>query len=662
MAEALGIVASGIAVAQVAGTAANAVIRLKRLWGEVKDVPENIADLMEQIDCLDPALWEAEQHFIQNQLPPQLWDDTAAIRSAKYCRKALQKLTDVADDLSSQINSGRRVDRRISCIKVLLKKDKLRDLERRLESALRMLQLAQQGYLITLVKLQPDIIACKVTSQLETIQRPNSLITDDKETEHRNNSAHPKSFGAEAACCSRRELRAWKKPSIFGRVNISSTPDGFIIHTQPPWWLTGMLSAWSLNIAKSYSGWKFHLRNYPIRSAYSMVFDVVQRDDVKELQAMFDAGEASPFDRTEIGSSILHYAVFMASVKVTRLLKDMKLDVDCPNIGGFIATDCAYWCPRERIPNRDRQLEFTQLLSPDCFIFKDIEDCRYYSRCPAVSDVEVFRRLQPIICPAHNETPLITRLRRAALNMINVPPLKLEIVRRILSPDSNEDLKEACNSDANPRPIHVIALATSQFDISLKKFDNWRGTEIEGWINYARNVIQRSDLHDLSCTLYHPTTSGNMPGDPSSRLTPLLCILLWPLGGHFRFPYRKSQVEHSGQTRLQNWLSLLKVIGIDLIKYGREELRILRASDPKSRTIMMYHYTHTYHITEMGLVLYADLWEGHYTLISFRFGPNVDDWNIFWSEPTDEFAGEFWDMVENPIPRIPGSWYEADAE
>ncbi|KAK6065684.1 carboxylesterase [Seiridium cupressi] len=59
MAEALGAVASGIAVAQVAGTAGSAIWKLKQLWDEVEDVPEIINDLIEQLGCLDPSLWDA---------------------------------------------------------------------------------------------------------------------------------------------------------------------------------------------------------------------------------------------------------------------------------------------------------------------------------------------------------------------------------------------------------------------------------------------------------------------------------------------------------------------------------------------------------------------------------------------------------------------------
>ncbi len=148
MAEVLGVVASGIAVAQVATTLGSAVVRLKALWEEVREVPERIADLMEQIDCLDPALWEAERLLSENELPAELWTDISARRSAEYCRKALRKLTALIDDLSAKIHSPKSPTRKIGRFRAVLKKDTLNILESRLESAVRLLQLAQQGYIM----------------------------------------------------------------------------------------------------------------------------------------------------------------------------------------------------------------------------------------------------------------------------------------------------------------------------------------------------------------------------------------------------------------------------------------------------------------------------------------------------------------------------------
>lgn len=146
MAEVLGAIASGIAIGQVAATTGIAVLRLKQLLDQVRDVPRSVSDLMEQIECLDPALWELEQSIGQDEIPSQLWETPAAAKSAMYCRKALRELMDLTDELSAQINSTKRVQRNIARFKAVLKRGAMSDLERRLETAVRMLQCAQQGY------------------------------------------------------------------------------------------------------------------------------------------------------------------------------------------------------------------------------------------------------------------------------------------------------------------------------------------------------------------------------------------------------------------------------------------------------------------------------------------------------------------------------------
>ncbi|RYO82477.1 hypothetical protein DL766_006336 [Monosporascus sp. MC13-8B] len=120
---------------------------VERFCDEVKDVPEDIADLLQQIDCLDPALWEAENSFESTGLPAMLWNDAAAKRSTTYCRNALKALTEIVDEMAAQIKHHRRLNRKVASVKVVLRKDTLKKLEKRLENAVRMLTLAQQSYL-----------------------------------------------------------------------------------------------------------------------------------------------------------------------------------------------------------------------------------------------------------------------------------------------------------------------------------------------------------------------------------------------------------------------------------------------------------------------------------------------------------------------------------
>ncbi len=57
-------------------------------------------------------------------------------------------------------------------------------------------------------------------------------------------------------------------------------------------------------------------------------------------------------------------------------------------------------------------------------------------------------------------------------------------------------------------------------------------------------------------------------------------------------------------------------------------------------------------------------------LINLHYGAQPEDWSFWLSEQTDEFAGDFWSMIENPlkfdgenrplVSKMPGSWNEAE--
>lgn len=46
-------------------------------------------------------------------------------------------------------------------------------------------------------------------------------------------------------------------------------------------------------------------------------------------------------------------------------------------------------------------------------------------------------------------------------------------------------------------------------------------------------------------------------------------------------------------------------------------------------------------------------------IINFTYGPKVEDWEIWVSNPLDEWAGEFWYWVENPELFAPGAWLDS---
>jgi hypothetical protein len=82
------------------------------------------------------------------------------------------------------------------------------------------------------------------------------------------------------------------------------------------------------------------------------------------------------------------------------------------------------------------------------------------------------------------------------------------------------------------------------------------------------------------------------------------------------------------EAALQTWLEVLHECGVPLAWYGEKEAKKVSRDNP--------------HIN------------------SIEYGPEVRDWKIWWSEPTDRFVGDFWRLVEPKPSVMPGSWVEEE--
>ncbi|RYP06038.1 hypothetical protein DL764_003401 [Monosporascus ibericus] len=333
MAEALGVAASGISIAQVTSQVGVVVVKLKKFCDEVKDVPDDIADLLQQIDCLDPALWEAENSFESTGLPAMLWNDAAAKRSTTYCRNALKSLTEIVDEMAVQINHSKRLNRKVASMKVALRKDTLKKLEKRLENAVRMLTLAQQSYLTALTRIQPDIIVQKFTTLVAHLQpshaRTSSGVIQPCDASD-NDNPQAKQPSRSKAIQLKTSRERWRQQaaelSPFGRFVASSFEGGCSLVLQAPWWLSQR--SWEFQSYKANSGWRINLRTYSARPEESEVFKVAKNGVPHDLQRMFDMGLASPFDYdSAFGRTLLHVALQTNNLAIVLYLLGKGLDL-----------------------------------------------------------------------------------------------------------------------------------------------------------------------------------------------------------------------------------------------------------------------------------------------------------------------------------------------
>lgn len=141
MAEMLGIVAGGMGVASLAIQIEDSVMKLKDFWNAVKEAPEEVKYLIEEIETLSLVLSEIRANGDD--------DDKTRVSSVslKMCLDLCQRGAEILGTVVREAEQEIVKKRRIGSLKMVLKKglvDKLRD---RLKTVQLMLMLSNQTYL-----------------------------------------------------------------------------------------------------------------------------------------------------------------------------------------------------------------------------------------------------------------------------------------------------------------------------------------------------------------------------------------------------------------------------------------------------------------------------------------------------------------------------------
>jgi hypothetical protein len=143
MAEVLGVVASGIAVTQLASQVASNIVKLKNYWGQIKDAPAEIEYLLREIDALNHVL----SHIQQDQvgMGSSSVNNTPHLeQSLELCQQGAEELGALVFELAKKVDGKHGLKQKLGSAKVVLKKDELKRLKSRLKSAVRLLSLSYQ--------------------------------------------------------------------------------------------------------------------------------------------------------------------------------------------------------------------------------------------------------------------------------------------------------------------------------------------------------------------------------------------------------------------------------------------------------------------------------------------------------------------------------------
>ena len=146
MAEAVGIVASSVTIGTLASGITSSVFKLRSYWDQIQDAPDDIRDLLVELEDLSCIIADIEDDQQRNPMSSMVLDSTSSSRCLQRCKQGADRLKDLADELGTDIGSSNRLRCKRASAKVVLKKAQIDRLRARLEMAVRLLSLSHQLY------------------------------------------------------------------------------------------------------------------------------------------------------------------------------------------------------------------------------------------------------------------------------------------------------------------------------------------------------------------------------------------------------------------------------------------------------------------------------------------------------------------------------------
>ncbi|KXH48289.1 hypothetical protein CSAL01_05654 [Colletotrichum salicis] len=102
---------------------------------------------------------------------------------------------------------------------------------------------------------------------------------------------------------------------------------------------------------------------------------------------------------------------------------------------------------------------------------------------------------------------------------------------------------------------------------------------------------------------------------------------------------------HHLSTSLPEWISILSSSDVELLDYGRQE----RSLYEQGLTNVQQRWA-PWNVDTLGTT--------RYSLIGITYGSCPDHWKLWWTYEYEDYAGEFWNMIETEGNKMPGAWVD----
>lgn len=139
--------ASIIAFIDLAGKIVGLIIKVNQLWGEAKDLPHDLRDLLDELEDFALVFDELKDQLEYDQARNTRSNSSYINRSFMAANKAKDMLEELAREIYLTIQSKREgLQRTLTSFKLLIKKEKIERYQTRLKRAITLLQTAISTY------------------------------------------------------------------------------------------------------------------------------------------------------------------------------------------------------------------------------------------------------------------------------------------------------------------------------------------------------------------------------------------------------------------------------------------------------------------------------------------------------------------------------------
>ncbi|KAK2753517.1 hypothetical protein FQN54_007907 [Arachnomyces sp. PD_36] len=594
MVEVLAIVSGGLTIASFDIEISEKIVQIKRFLDSVKSASPEIEACLEEIEILNEILLDWEKQTSTSS------DNTISWRCAHQCRRTAELISELVQDFQAKIRKRKFRE----SVDFALKKSDLERILGQLERAKSTLSIA---HLISQRRLHAQWAERHDNTIQTLIDR---TISDTSQIS-----------------------LASSPPSLTLSKSQHKTSGRPAFRAALPTWLSGKV--WEVYTAKSQVEWAFRMRIYNIIPCDSLIFQYAKDGNVDGLKYLLHHEQRSIFDCDSEGQNALCKATESGQISACQYLLDAGAD---PN--HFLILFLASLVPllkhnrrgslvAEHVDSELRDLTLRLISETQDNI---VENPKHYIH---LFHGDLLQAVLATIQPSFYQRPLSERLE------LFHPPHDLLYQAR------------------KPEDILLVLTASERQNTSLYRDKllplilefcwmtiNIYAKELDGY-----HLLLTSVLRDCFSQLGHTYACSS----PQSLV--LLCLRGWACSfavnpmfdfpEHGRLKWLNEKLLDMKYTPVQILAKALEAAGVDLLRVGNEE-RSLLAKDLVDQDITIR--LEGPHCSKPRV--------GKVRLISITHGPKPEDWHCWLSDFTDEFAGEFWEMVEldEPRLRLPGAW------